>query len=231
MVRSFRDKKRDYKSSKTNRIRAVFFSRIHDLFLRYFRLHYRDILLFFSDRKGSEMNTPFDLILDFNEINVPKFHKESFKNPKYLDSERLKNILERHERGDRVLTLSQPNGEIVHYSWVRIMPGSIEIRDINVLIEDVAEGDLVVVFDCWTAPSMRGQGLYPWAIRYLANRAIQTGNTCWIHCMRWNLASRKGIETAGFRLYQSYKRFVVFPNHLKWKRFATSSKPLKPISC
>lgn len=194
--------------------RGNIISRIRMRFLNLIRNHYREVFLFCADELLLLGKEPKDLLLTYGEIDLLELKAESIRNPTYLGFERIEKARERKDRGDRLLTLRDADGRIRHYSWIRTSPGFVDIGELGESIQGLAEGELVIIFDCWTDASMRGKGLYPWAIRYLANRAIENGSTCWIYCMRWNRPSRIGIRKAGFRFYGLYKRFFVFPGRL-----------------
>ena len=183
-------------------------------FLNFIRNHYREVLLFCADELLPSGKEPKNLVLTYGGINLFDLKVESIRDPSYLNLERLKKSRERRDRGDKLLTLRDEDGRICHCSWVRTSHGFVDIGELGESIQGLAEGELTIVFDCWTDPSMRGKGLYPWGIRYIANRAIENGSTCWIYCMRWNRPSRRGIEKAGFRCFGLYKRFFIFTGRL-----------------
>lgn len=129
-------------------------------------------------------------------VDLVAFGAASREVPGYISPARMRSAVERARRGDTLLTVRRvADGQPVHFSWLRLDEGAI--------VGDVADcpvpnaGRVAVIFDCWTSPDCRGQGLYPWAIRRLAAEATARGLAAWIYCYEQNTASRRGIEKAG----------------------------------
>ncbi|MDD2884490.1 MAG: hypothetical protein PHT48_05540 [Dechloromonas sp.] len=57
-----------------------------------------------------------------------------------------------------------------------------------------------LIYDCWTAPTARGLGIYPHILALLQQQLLNKAPEVWIYCLQQNKASRRGIEKAGFTL-------------------------------
>ncbi|MCB1090186.1 MAG: GNAT family N-acetyltransferase, partial [Verrucomicrobiae bacterium] len=110
--------------------------------------------------------------------------------------DRMRSAIERAKRGNLLLTIRRKEtGQIVHFSWLRVDEKGVQGDFALCPLPDANPAG--VIFDCWTSPDCRGQGLYPWAIRRLAAEAHSKGLRPWIYCYEDNVSSKKGIEKAG----------------------------------
>jgi O-antigen/teichoic acid export membrane protein len=68
----------------------------------------------------------------------------------------------------------------------------------------------VLLFDCWTPPSQRGQGYYGLCICKVAGQLLEQGKRPWIFSAASNRSSLRGIERSGFIPRFSLKRRTRF---------------------
>lgn len=114
--------------------------------------------------------------------------------PEFFTGDRLQTARKRIKAGDQP-HVARIDGRLAHVAWVG-QRDRIVATEVGTENEIPLEASATVIFDCWTPPSARGQGVYPWVIRELA--AAASTSTAWIYCEARNLASRRGIEKAGF---------------------------------
>lgn len=78
------------------------------------------------------------------------------------------------------------------------------------------------LYDAYTRPSHRGQGLYAVVLGVAAHAFLESkGQVVWVEALARNRASRIGIERAGFQYAGSVRRVTWF-GMFSWRRFAFS---------
>lgn len=104
---------------------------------------------------------------------------------------------ERLKRGDQLFAAIRGD-QIVHTAWV----GRRDTVDVSY---EVGAGSHVplevpapVIYDCWTPPPHRGQGIYPRVLRHLAEQRLAEAPAVYIYALTSNRSSCRGIEKAGF---------------------------------
>lgn len=72
-----------------------------------------------------------------------------------------------------------------------------------------------VIYACFVFPEYRGRGVYPFMLQTIVNELLQKEQIkqVYIDCKSWNMASRKGIEKAGFHFIGRAVRVELF-NHV-----------------
>ncbi len=122
-----------------------------------------------------------------------------------------------HDRGFALITAE---GTPVHFCWVNDYEG-FEMEELGRTLH--APGpEAVMIFDCFTPVSVRGNGFFSDAIAALALQLQAAGKTPWIFAAATNQASVRGIEKSGFtyKFSLARKRFL-FLNQQKdsvWSR-------------
>jgi CelD/BcsL family acetyltransferase involved in cellulose biosynthesis len=84
----------------------------------------------------------------------------------------------------------------VHFCWARDFEG-FEIAELNRTLSAPC-ADAVMIFDCYTPASARGQGFFAAATAALADRLCSEGKAPWIFGAATNQMSLLGIEKSGF---------------------------------
>ena len=107
------------------------------------------------------------------------------------------------------------DGVAQHFAWVSMYEGFCMTELTQVL--RAPSGASVMIFDCWTPPEWRGQGLYSRAIAGLAEILSVEGKDVWIFSAAENRASVAGIEKAGFQKQVSLFRKNVFGWTKRWQ--------------
>ena len=111
----------------------------------------------------------------------------------------LDDMKARLERGD-LCVIAIVDGRVAHYSWAQFS-GQHEIRDVGQRVE-VQRGH-AWVYHCRTADWAKGRGIYPFVLtRILTECKARNIQSAWIYAGAENVASRRGIERAGFLLYK-----------------------------
>jgi GNAT superfamily N-acetyltransferase len=91
--------------------------------------------------------------------------------------------------------LAEKDGGIVHSSWMETEAAWVGEADRFFV---VPSGD-AYIYQSFTRPEMRGQGVYPAVLRTISARSASRGiRRLWIAAERTNLSSLRAIEKAGF---------------------------------
>lgn len=107
-------------------------------------------------------------------------------------------------KGRDILFAAVDNGrKVVTYGFVLF-----ESFYKRVLGEDA---DVPMIGNCFTIPEMRGRGLYPGLLAVICDHLADSGyKRAIISCSPDNLASRRGIERAGFLRLRTLRSVVLF---------------------
>jgi CelD/BcsL family acetyltransferase involved in cellulose biosynthesis len=128
------------------------------------------------------------------------------------DSDTLNYLLRGAQRlssgRDEGFALTTPEGIPVHFCWVSRFEG-FTMSELHLQLREPA-AQAVLLFDCWTPQSQRGQGYYGVSISNVAARLIDKGKRPWIFSGAMNVSSLRGIEKGGFVLRFSLKRRKLF---------------------
>lgn len=118
----------------------------------------------------------------------------------FQDKGRRERFAERLSEGHLFFGLVDQAGQVVNYLWL-CLPGSGTPNDLvwalgsRLRIRD----DSGFIFDCRTHRDWRGRGLYTFGLGKALQVCSGTGaNLAFIDCGADNVASRRGIEKAGF---------------------------------
>jgi CelD/BcsL family acetyltransferase involved in cellulose biosynthesis len=87
----------------------------------------------------------------------------------------------------------------VHFCWTTEFEG-FQMDELSRTLKAPCS-EALMIFDCFTPPTARGRGVFPTAISILAHDLHALEKSPWIFAAATNVASRRGIEKAGF----SYK--------------------------
>jgi len=99
----------------------------------------------------------------------------------------------------------------LHFCWVADFEG-FYMSELNHRLT-VDSTDSVLLFDCWTPPSVRGHNYYGIAISKLAAQLGASGKCPWIFSAAVNLSSLRGVEKSGFiRRYSLIRKRMLFMN-------------------
>jgi hypothetical protein len=89
------------------------------------------------------------------------------------------------------------DGIAQHFAWAAPYEG-FAMAELGEILHAPSPAS-VMIYDCWTARELRGQGLYGHAIEQLAARLSAEGKDAWIFGAATNAASLAGIKKAGFQ--------------------------------
>ena len=143
------------------------------------------------------------------------------------DSETLAYLLRcapRLHEAQRGFALVSDSGIPVHFVWIAPLEG-FHLVELNLKMPS-DDPKSVLLFDCWTPISVRGQDYYAIAIHMLAAKLLAEGRSPWIFSAATNLFSVRGIEKAGFlRRYSLSRRKL-----LLWQKITTREVPEIPLA-
>ncbi|NQV25074.1 MAG: hypothetical protein HQ518_11980 [Rhodopirellula sp.] len=180
------------------------------------------VFVVFLERCGLVVNNEFILhsaAVDDEPAKLPGFIPETLTGMDQLselDVAYLRNygeedgFVRRFARGQTCLIVRADNGELASVCWYGQMKAD----------ENHRSG---IISHCFTRSDYRGNGLYPWALRYIATTTTRpdTGEFSTLHigCSAFNYSSAAGIRKAGFVLSETV---ITMGNCtlFKWSRVA-----------
>src|SRR5215472_544334 len=104
-----------------------------------------------------------------------------------------KRLKSRHDQGFVVLSRDHVP---VHFCWVTEFEG-FQMDELSRTLKAPCS-EALMIFDCFTPPTIRGHGFFPAAISILAHHLHALRKSPWIFAAATNVASRRGVEKAGF---------------------------------
>src|SRR5207247_503790 len=97
--------------------------------------------------------------------------------------------------------LLDARGQFVHFAWFTAFDG-FRLAELQARVD--APGDnCVMLFDCWTPKTARGQGYYGKAVGRVANSIKSQGKRPWIFSAATNTASEHGLGKTRFEYQYS----------------------------
>jgi CelD/BcsL family acetyltransferase involved in cellulose biosynthesis len=109
---------------------------------------------------------------------------------------------------DRGFALIAAEGNPVHFCWVKNFEG-FEMQELGRILQAPSK-NAVMIFDCFTPVSARGQGFFAVAIAELADQLLGQNQGPWIFAAAANQDSLRGIRKSGFTHRFSLGRRRVF---------------------
>lgn len=125
---------------------------------------------------------------------------------------------------DRGFVLLTAGGTPVHFCWAKDFEG-FEMAELDRTLNAPSPGS-VMIFDCYTPASARGQGFFATAIAILANQLRAEDKAPWIFGAAKNRASLQGIGESGFK----HKFTLVRKSLLFFKKAKGSIPSLNPAA-
>lgn len=133
-------------------------------------------------------------------------------NPWLVPNEMLRTAQRRFAAGETIYTVVKDD-ELVHYGWVAHGGREHLLDRVEATIESPSGS--VVLYDFFTHPKYRGQGLYRRCLQKILADAAQAGCTeAFIGVLEGNETSQHTIEKVGFRLHRVFYR----KRRLWWER-------------
>ena len=117
--------------------------------------------------------------------------------PDEISVSKLRSGRERIKQGDQ-LFVAVRGDQIVHTAWVG-QRNTIDVSyEVGAGSHLPLETSAPVIYDCWTPPPHRGQGIYPRLLRHLVEQVLSEAPAIYIYALTSNRSSCRGIEKAGF---------------------------------
>ncbi|HEX6813164.1 MAG TPA: GNAT family N-acetyltransferase [Planctomycetota bacterium] len=136
--------------------------------------------------------------------------------PEHFDGRRMQQARRRLKDGDQ-LQLAFVGDEVVHVAWLGQRQEIVASSEVGTQVTVPLPATATVVYDCWTPPPHRGQGVYPAVLSNL--QPLAAGQELWIYCHARNVSSARGIQKAGFVLAERLGRVVWFGRfRSSWRR-------------
>ncbi|MGB7542695.1 MAG: GNAT family N-acetyltransferase, partial [Burkholderiales bacterium] len=123
----------------------------------------------------------------------------------WLDRRQLLSAaLKRFSSGETLYSASR-DGKLLHYGWVAPGGQSHFLQGVNATFK--SPSDSAVLYDFFTHPEYRRQGLYQRNLRQILRDLGGAGvRKAFIGVLEGNEGSRRAIENVGFALYRSFRR-------------------------
>jgi len=116
----------------------------------------------------------------------------------------LAQALKRFSSGETLYSVSR-EGKLIHFGWVAAGTQKHTLQGVRVTIS--LPSDSVVLYDFFTHPAYRRQGLYQRNLRQILRDLADAGTrTAFIGILKSNEGSRRAIESVGFSLHRSFGR-------------------------
>jgi|GEM_PF-3795591 RimJ/RimL family protein N-acetyltransferase len=173
------------------------------MFDRLKKLFYLDRGYFFmtEDFYGPDPEFPENSHQSFEELDSAHFIMQ----PIFQVKGRRERYQKWQEEGHRCFGFVNETGEVASYLWLACPESSATFVPFSQKLQMIIKPGEAYLFDCRTAPAFQKQGFYKnglcEAIKICARRGARV---VYIQCKRDNLASRKGILSAGFHDAFSY---------------------------
>ncbi len=137
----------------------------------------------------------------------------------------LSDVMTRIESGVHCYTVVRDN-RLLHYGWLTERSKQSFITEVQHPYQ--YPPNTAVMWDFYTHPASRGQGLYSQSLRQIMSEAAASPGTDFIYIavLADNVASRKAIERAGFTYYESILRKV----RIRFSRPSRLAKMLRDVS-
>jgi CelD/BcsL family acetyltransferase involved in cellulose biosynthesis len=121
------------------------------------------------------------------------------QHPEEFTPEKMQRARDRMRRGDVAYVVRQ-GGACVHVSWVRIRDVIAAQSELGLCCKIELGRPGAVIYDSWTSPEARGQGLFPNVLAGIVHAEAGKGRESFAYCRSRNTVSRRGILKAGFKL-------------------------------
>lgn len=158
-----------------------------------------------SDAKADA--EPRDDELAFTAADATLFSEYAQRYP-YL-SHQIPLLDERLSNGDIPYLVFDQN-ELVHVAWWGVRTEVMATYELGYDCRIPLAQPSVLIFDCWTPDHARGKGYYPAVLRRLVEGSLPDYPAVWIYCLDINIASKRGIEKAGFQYVHFMQRTTWF---------------------
>lgn len=138
--------------------------------------------------------------------------------PDEISARNLRDARLRLKSGEQLFVATH-HDQVVHRVWLGL-------RDKVEPADELGRGNFIpldspapVIYDAWTAPPYRGQGVFPCVLRRLAHRATSGQRTVYIYALSSNSASCRAIEKAGFVPWRTLGRWRLLSRfERRWMR-------------
>lgn len=131
----------------------------------------------------------------------------TFQDSKYLKI--FKNFLDNGDKG----YFAYLNGKCVHRSWAQF--GEKEVTLLAPFIKRKIKQNEAYIHYCETAPEARGKNIYPAVLSRIVNDFKDKYKNIYISTNIKNIASRRGIEKAGFKEIEKIRIIVILGIKIK----------------
>lgn len=116
----------------------------------------------------------------------------------------LSDAMKRFASGETLYSVAR-GGQLLHYGWIARGGQTHFLQGVNVSFDSPA--DSAVLYDFFTHPGFRGQGLYQRNLRQMLRDLAESGvQRAFIGVLEGNDSSRRAIEKIGFSLHRVYRR-------------------------
>lgn len=130
----------------------------------------------------------------------------TFQDSKYLKI--FRNFLDNGDKG----YFAYLNGKCVHRSWIQFGEKEVEVHR---FLKRKIKKDEAFIHYCETAPEARGKNIYPAVLSRIVNDFKGKYKNIYISTNINNLASRRGIEKAGFKEIEKIRIIVILGIKIK----------------
>lgn len=152
-----------------------------------------EVLVFASSQEAPDQDDNLTVV----QGKLSNLAALSVRHPDVFDAAKLEKARNRLKEGAQV-NLTYLDDKIVHVAWTNPSDVISDKGQVGAECRVTLDTPGSVIFDCWTDPTMRGQGIYPRTLNSLIQQTANNGYRSWIYCRSDNVPSLRGIEKAGF---------------------------------
>ena len=167
------------------------------------RIYINETVILFKSFKNIIQTSPAKIV-QANYNNLVDIL--TFQDSKYLKI--FRNFLDNGDKG----YFAYLNGRCVHRSWVQFGEREVSLAP---FIKRKIKQDEAYIHYCETAPEARGKNIYPAVLSRIVNDFKDKYKNIYISTNIKNIASRKGIEKAGFRERERVHLLIIFGIKIK----------------
>ena len=160
-------------------------------------VHVRDEALVFARKRSTEQRPPPDFELGPGKLS--DLTPLASTHPDFWHPRKLQGARQRLQSGDK-LFIARRADQILHVAWLATREQIACTSEVGPEPVITLPQPVSVIYDCWTPPDHRGQGIYQAVLHALVAHAPASVEETWIWCARSNGASAKAITRAGFIL-------------------------------
>lgn len=170
-------------------------------------VHARDTALVFHREAQDGVAALGALGIHLREGRLSELAACAAQDPEHFDARRMRNARQQLKQDDRMV-LAWRGDEVVHVIWLGVRSEIVAASEVGSEVKMPMPAPATVIYDAWTSPRCRGEGIYTAVLRGL--QPIGDQQQLWLYCLATNVGSARAIAKAGFVRFGTLERSVWF---------------------